>query len=317
MISVLLGFNFREKSLKLNNMKKTFTKIIAGLLTVFATGFCNAQTNLDLEVWQGASPDVPANWTALLNPYTALLGDTSVVMGGGQSGFAAKLKPVDLTMLGYNFAASFLQYGPTGGGDVFTTRPDSVQFYHMANDATVITEVGIYLTLYNSSTQVIDTIAKSVSSYSGTVDASFVFTKSKLDYDIVNGNLIPDSLKMVVTALSPVATAASHTAYFSIDEIEFKGTASIVTSLTTYASSSNIKVYPTTVNSNMNFEFGDSNYRVISIYDITGKEIVSEKADTNRHKMNLSSVESGYYIYKISDGNNRPLKTGKFVVSHN
>lgn len=295
-------------------MKKIFT--IIGLLTVFASGLCKAQTNLDLELWQTPNPETPTNWNAALNPLTSALGDTSVTKGGGQSGFAAKLCPVDLTLAGLAAGASLLQYGPTGIGDVYTNRADSVTFYYLSNHTNLSTEVNVFLTHYNSVTSQIDTIARSETSYSATVNAGFVLAKKKLVYDIVNGNLSPDSLKINVVTACDVATANQHTAYFAIDQIQLKGTAVNTTGLTTYATASNIKVYPTIVTNNINFEFENSNYRVISIYDITGKEVASEQVENNRHTLSLSDLESGYYVYKISDSNNRSLKTGKFVVSH-
>lgn len=294
-------------------MKKTFTTVIIGLLSAFAINTGTAQTNLNLDSWAGATP-APTNWSALLNPYKSFVGDTSVVQGGGQAGFAAKLKPVDLTVLGLGIGASILQYGPTGKGDVYTNRPDSVEFYYMNTSSAVATEIDIYLTSYNSTSGLIDTIAKSVLTYTDVV-SSFTLVKEKLQYDIVNGNLTPDSLKINITAASDVATAQMHTEFFTIDEIQFKGTAPIVTSLTTYASGTNTKVYPTVADKEIIFDFENSGNRNIRIYDITGKEIDRVNTNNKRHSLQVSIFDNGYYIYKICDENDRELKTGKFVIS--
>lgn len=294
-------------------MKKTSTIFI--LLLSLITGVNKAQTNLDLELWQGA-PETPTNWAALLNPYASALGDTSVTKGPGQSGFAAKLCPVDLTLLGYAAGGSFLQYGTTGKGEAYTNRPDSVQFYYKSNHANLVTEFNIYLTRYNSTTLSIDTIARAELSYTNTVNSAFVLEKQKLVYDPLNGNLNPDSLKIDIVTVTDIPTANLHTAYYAVDQIQFKGTAAITTGLTNYSNQSTMKVYPTIVTNNINFEFENSNFRFIAIYDVTGKEVMNEKTDNKLHTLQLSNLQSGYYIYKVSDGNNRSLNTGKFMVSH-
>jgi len=295
-------------------MKKTSTIFI--LLLSLLTGLSKAQTNLDLQTWSGTVP-TPTGWQALLNPYYSFTGDTSVTKGTGQSGFGAKLWPVDLTALGVSAAGSFLQYGTNGKGIAYTTRPDSVQYYYQCNNTNIATEVNIYLTRYNSITLTIDTIARSENAYTGVINSTFVFEKQKLVYDLINGNLNPDSLKINIVAVSDIPTANLHTAYFAVDEFQFKGTAAIATGLTNYSNTSSMKIYPTIVTNNINFEFENSNFRFITIYNVTGKEILNEKTNDKHHSLNLSSIESGYYIYKVSDANNNSLKTGKFVVSHN
>gem|GEM_PF-3714477 len=275
-----------RNSKKQTRMKKIFT--IISLITVFATGLCKAQTNFDLELWQSPNPETPTNWFTLLNPYYSSLGDTSVTKVGGQSGFAAKLCPVDLTSQGLGIGASLLQYGPTGTGDAYTNRPDSVTYYYMSNHTSLSTDVNFFLTRYNSVTSKIDTVAKSVTNYTATVNAGFVLANKKFVYHAVNGNLSPDSLKINVVAACDVSTANHHSVYFAIDQIQLKGTAVNTTGITNYSNQSTMKVYPTIATNTINFEFENQNLNFITIYDVTGKEILNEKTDSKLHTIQLS-----------------------------
>jgi len=83
-----------------------------------------------------------------------------------------------------------------------------------------------------------------------------------------------------------------------IGAYEYQGTLSVEN----FYNINDLKIYPNpssnfiSVSSNSDFSF--KNY---SIYDVTGKKIISEKLKTN--KINISKLQNGVYFFKI-EGNN-------------
>jgi len=53
----------------------------------------------------------------------------------------------------------------------------------------------------------------------------------------------------------------------------------------------------------------------VTIYDLTGKKVFSDKLrNVNKFQMHSSNLENGVYIYQVTDGNNQIISTGKFNV---
>ena len=132
-------------------------------LALFSFAAVNAQDNLNLDSWADAM--TPNNWSAALNDptFVGALGDTSVVQIAGVSESAAKLKPLDLTLLGAPFALSVMSLGAEGEGVdyVGTEFAESVSFSSRFVDATGGNgEVGVYLRKWNDSTMMSDTLAQ-------------------------------------------------------------------------------------------------------------------------------------------------------------
>ncbi len=81
-----------------------------------------------------------------------------------------------------------------------------------------------------------------------------------------------------------------------------------------------VKVYPNPASSSATLEYSltDDTEVIISVFNINGKLIMSEKqsqsAGTHQHSIDVSNLPRGTYITSIHTG--QAIKTGKFVVVH-
>jgi len=75
----------------------------------------------------------------------------------------------------------------------------------------------------------------------------------------------------------------------------------------------NVICYPNPANNIITFrkgeQFKNSN---LKIYDINGKQILTQKLENSETQINIETLESGIYIYKCFD-NETIIETGKFV----
>ena len=76
--------------------------------------------------------------------------------------------------------------------------------------------------------------------------------------------------------------------------------------------STEILVYPNPSSNNLNFTFNTNQEYSISLFDLTGKEIKNVAAIQNKTSIDVSSLNSGLYFYKINS-KNTTVKSGKFI----
>jgi hypothetical protein len=80
---------------------------------------------------------------------------------------------------------------------------------------------------------------------------------------------------------------------------------------------SSIKLYPVPTNGNLYVSISNKEFipQSVMVYDITGRELINEKAsmNTNIVTIDVSKLENGTYILKLVNGNNEKL--ARFVVA--
>jgi hypothetical protein len=238
-------------------------------------------------------------------PVSSLLGDTS--------GFILTGKVVSSPALGlatgysYNTKSAQLDfqynYQPTSATDrglvsvVFLKRNGSVR-------DTIAT--GYTVLAASPSTTVFQT---------GTVLMNYKNASgSAPDTAIIGAASSIGSIKNLLGSLSIVAPAASINSTLYLDDLTFSGTVGLPKAINDEKS--------LIVNFNSNSETLDvnvsSNYiglTKIKIYDVTGKMIASKNITTNAHKMDVKELQTGLYLYSVTDKSDRNLKSGKIVIS--
>lgn len=74
----------------------------------------------------------------------------------------------------------------------------------------------------------------------------------------------------------------------------------IVTSVVDPALSEKVKVYPNPVSDVLNIDLGDLNGELLELYDVLGKQVLSQKLQSDRMiELSVNSFEKGMYLMKI------------------
>ena len=76
-----------------------------------------------------------------------------------------------------------------------------------------------------------------------------------------------------------------------------------------------ISVYPNPATDKLYIDMREISDVNIAIYNITGKQLLSQKYLKKNITVNLSSFKQGMYIYKITDSGENTLKSGKLIVT--
>jgi hypothetical protein len=170
-----------------------------------------------------------------------------------------------------------------------------------------------------------DTIATGYTILTGSPSTTAFQTGSVLiNYRNINGSA-PDtaiigaassvgSIKNLLGSLSIIAPAASLNSTLYLDDLSFSG---IVSSVKTISEEKSLSV-----NFNNNSETLDVNvssnyigFTKIKIYDVTGKMIASKNITANAHKLDVKELQTGLYLYSVTDKADKNLKSGKMVIS--
>jgi len=77
-----------------------------------------------------------------------------------------------------------------------------------------------------------------------------------------------------------------------------------------------LNVYPNPATSQVNFITENTHAKSVTVYDITGKMIETISISNGKANLNVSGYNNGLYIYKLTDNNNKTIKTGKITVAH-
>jgi Secretion system C-terminal sorting domain len=170
-----------------------------------------------------------------------------------------------------------------------------------------------------------DTIATGYTILTGSPSTTAFQTGSVLiNYRNINGSA-PDtaiigaassvgSIKNLLGSLSILAPAASLNSTLYLDDLSFSG---IVSGVKTISEEKSLSV-----NFNNNSETLDVNvssnyigFTKIKIYDVTGKMIASKNITANAHKLDVKELQTGLYLYSVTDKADKNLKSGKMVIS--
>lgn len=279
------------------------------VLSLFVAGGSMAQ-NLDLNTW-GATDD-PTGWSAPLNIFTMLVGDTSVVRATGSVGFGARLNPVDLNALGAPIYASFFSLGADGNGIPQAVRLDSVYFDAKLDNQGVITNqsgVQVSLTKFNGST--VDTIGFGEMIFSGDI-ASYTRYGIEITYNPAFDGVQPDSAKISIFIGSDDPNSVNSSIWvdqFEFVEIDYTGL--------TVLNSDQIILYPTIVSNEVTIDFGTEKVERVVILDLAGRLVANvSTTEMNQLNWNTSALQNGTYLVNVMADEFTLLKQTKFVVQH-
>jgi hypothetical protein len=78
----------------------------------------------------------------------------------------------------------------------------------------------------------------------------------------------------------------------------------------------NVKAYPNPASDILHFVSDGLAAKNIYIYDATGKQIENQTMINGSYNLNTGNYPNGLYIYKVTDADNRALKTGRVTVIH-
>jgi Secretion system C-terminal sorting domain len=78
-----------------------------------------------------------------------------------------------------------------------------------------------------------------------------------------------------------------------------------------------VKTYPVPANSFINFELDKTNNNsyTLAVYNFLGRKMYEKQNFSQKTTITLDEYTRGVYIYHLTDGNGRLVKTGKFQVS--
>jgi hypothetical protein len=94
-------------------------------------------------------------------------------------------------------------------------------------------------------------------------------------------------------------------------EVVFKSSANVVTSVTNWSNGDYIKVYPNPVISliQVDYKLGMQRELTLKVYDMSGREVLTQKKLKSGDQVNMSRLLRGIYQYQLLD------KTGKLLMA--
>lgn len=82
------------------------------------------------------------------------------------------------------------------------------------------------------------------------------------------------------------------------------------------ANAVNISVYPNPANTYVNVSADNTSAYQVAVYDITGKLVDKQVLTEGKVKVSTAELQSGLYIYTVTNRSNEQLKTGKLTINH-
>ena len=82
------------------------------------------------------------------------------------------------------------------------------------------------------------------------------------------------------------------------------------------ADMNSVNVFPNPASDKVHFISENINAAKVNVYDVTGKQVDAISMVNGSAELNTSAFNNGLYIYKITDNNNRQIKTGRITVVH-
>ncbi len=141
--------------------------------------------------------------------------------------------------------------------------------------------------------------------------ADFRFTNNSQDYIVKDWTFVDlssinnsDSITFALSSTDNGQYGMNTPAYFCIDNLEY------TTGIKNNISDNKVNIYPNPAKDIININ--NSNNSVLSIFDITGKQILCKKLNSNNSKINVSNLLSGVYFVKIAKSN--VVTTKKLII---
>lgn len=285
-------------------MKKSILSLVA--IAIISTSAFAQIPNNSFETWMSMGTySNPDNWdnlnmmTSSSGVYTATKG-TGGASGGGSSYLKLTSKNVNgmgvmpgVAICGTLDMATFK---PTKGFP-YTMRPANLtgSWQYMASGADA-GFVAVYLTKWNSTMMMRDTIAKAIEPLVG-MAMSWATFNINLNY---MSSAMPDSAVIILSASGTTPVANS---YLYVDNMSFSGTATGINNIENIVS--NISVYPNPSTENINIQLNAQKTSLVKfqLVDLTGKLVKEVTAGEIQGKyatsININGITKGTYFLKV------------------
>lgn len=285
-------------------MKKSILSLVA-IATISTTAFAQIPNN-SFETWMSMGTySNPDNWdnlnmmTSSSGVFTATKG-TGGASGGGSSYLKLTSKNVGgmgvmpgVAVCGTLDMATF----KATKGFPYTMRPANLigSWQYMASGADA-GFVAVYLTKWNSTMMMRDTIAKAIEPLVG-MAMSWATFNINLNY---MSSAMPDSAIIILSASGTTPVANS---YLYVDNMSFSGTTTGINNIENVVS--NISVYPNPSTENINIELNVQKTSLVKfqLVDLTGKLVKEVTAGEIQGKyatrINTNGISKGTYFLKV------------------
>lgn len=84
----------------------------------------------------------------------------------------------------------------------------------------------------------------------------------------------------------------------------------------TTKATANVQVYPNPANTELTVFCADHSAASVSVYDVTGKLIITRSFDGVWAKLDVSDLNKGLYIYRVTGQDSQVIQAGRFSVIH-
>lgn len=280
-------------------MKK---QTILAIALMFTAVISNAQTvpNGSFEAWSNPNGYlVPNDWETL-NDMTSAAGVYTATRGGTSSDYYLKLTSQNVPGMGVmpGIAVSgMLDMGNLTAlsGFPFAYRPVAFtgKWQYMGNSGNDIGYVKVFLTKWNSTMNMRDTIGYVSQDLNGMVMSWSNFT---LPFTY-NSTDIPDSCIIALSASGPSPEAGS---YLYVDNLSFSG---IIAGVENTEITGTFRIFPNPANHEIQIDLSGlkSTAQQFEITDLTGRVIVTKQSNGSLlQTISISELPAGNYLLKIT-----------------
>lgn len=280
-------------------MKK---QTILAIALIFAAAISKAQSvpNGSFEAWSNPNGYlVPNDWETL-NDMTSTAGVYTATRGGTSSDYYFKLTSQNVTGMGVmpGLAVSgMLDMGNLTAlsGFPFAYRPVAFtgKWQYMGNSGNDIGYVKVFLTKWNSTMNMRDTIGYVSQDLNGMVMSWSNFT---LPFTYNNTD-VPDSCMIIMNASGPNPEAGS---YLYVDNLSFSG---ILAGVENTEITGTFRIFPNPANHEIQIDLSGlkSTAQQFEITDLTGRVIVTKQSNGSLlQTISISELPAGNYLLRIT-----------------
>lgn len=189
------------------------------------------------------------------------------------------------------------------GGIPFTNKPTVFSGYYKYSTTGIDSCImSIFLTKFNSSTKVSDTLGMGV--FTSNNQEEWSIFEAPIQY---NSNENPDSMNIVILSSDTSIFDVGSTLF--VDKLFVDATLNLSKEIIT----PQISVFPNPASDYIKVNcpnFSNYNY---SLYDITGKKVMSSQLQLTENSINISNLNPGLYFIQININNYNPITKSIFI----
>lgn len=292
-------------------MKKQL--LFTAALLLGGTALTMAQiTDAGFENWTAGTPCSDLNNWSTANSTTGGLGACTITQetGAPHSGSSAvKLTSTFIALLGQtapgivtNGTLNVMAQSVTGG-QAFTERPVSFSGWYKATPQAGDSYSFAALLINGVSGDTVGT-----ASFTGTTAVS-VWTEFTATVDYTSSD-DPTVLQIILLSSNPTAAVAGSVAIF--DDLDYELGTGVGVNEQEIA---NISTYPNPVIDQVTFNLGSIERANLQIFNVVGKKIHDATLSNANRTIDMSAFAQGTYVWRISDLDGTPLKSGKLLLT--